>query len=367
MPSRTQRPIDLETHWRVSLERLHADRCRAFRVRLPPPAISITERLPEGVLGRYLAEGERVEMRRSLFEQPEWAVVEGVFLHEMAHQLQRHAPAPRRAGGAHGLSFALACERIGVPHEFRDAFSRLEDIQARFVDQRRMEARDTTLRRLEKLRALIESPGTPAEQETATRLLEALMKGANVEELRRAQPIGRWLLATGKVNATVEKDVCGLICRLAPVTYVTWRRPTVLRVGLERVFEFWGRREHLAYAEYLWDCLWRFVEASSAPAGVNPLTWRRNLVYGIAARLAPIGTDALATSAEERALVVANDAALERAYRGLHPRVGRGRGIAPGALADDAAAELGARAAEFTLRRPVEGSRERARGRLLLR
>jgi len=354
--------LDEKTRWRKLLEDLHASRARSFRLKLPTPAIVIAEAMPAGRLADYDHGRNVIRIDGNLFREHGWPIVEGVFLHEMAHQLQFTLAGGRADAAIHGPDFAAACERVGVPHEFRVPFVSIGEISDRMTAMRRAEGDDPVLRRVEKLQALIANPGTLEEQAAAVRLLEGILRKHNVEALREALPIGRWLVATGKTHGTIERKVASLVSRLAPVRFLYFRAPRLVDGGHECVLEFWGRREHLAYAEYLYGCLRGFLEAHKAPRGVNPLTWKGNLLREIAARLAPLENEALASDSATKALVVAHEKAIEQEWKRFNPRIRTTAAYAPKRLAGHHAHEAKRKAAAFVLRKPVD----KPRGRTLL-
>jgi hypothetical protein len=289
-------------------------------------------------------------------------MVEGVFLHEMAHQLQYAVAGGHAAAHAHGPDFSAACERVGVPHEFRLPFVCIDEVSERMAAMRKAQSDNPVLRRVEKLQALIANPGTKEEQAAAVSLLEGILRKHNVDALREALPIGRWLVATGKTHGTVERKIASLVSRLSPVRFLYFRSPRLTDDGHECVIEFWGRKEHLAYAEYLYGCLGAFLEAQKAPRGVNSLTWRGNLLREIALRLAPLENEALASDSASKALIVTHEQAIEREWKKFNPRIRTTAAYAPKRLAGHLAREAKLKAAGFILRKPVE----KPRGKTLL-
>lgn len=102
--------------WAEQLHREHRRICWQHRVSLSPPLIEIGE--AHGYWGKWWPSRRTIVISARLIRQHPWEVVLNVFRHEMAHQLvtEKDGPAP-----AHGDLFASACERLGVPPEYRAA------------------------------------------------------------------------------------------------------------------------------------------------------------------------------------------------------------------------------------------------------
>jgi len=108
--------------WAEQLLLEHRRICWQHGVSMATPMIEISE--AHGYWGKWWPGRRTIVISTRLVRQHPWEVVLNVFRHEMAHQLvsENHGPAP-----AHGDLFGTACERLGVPPEYRSASGALSD------------------------------------------------------------------------------------------------------------------------------------------------------------------------------------------------------------------------------------------------
>lgn len=175
--------------WAGQLLREHRRICWQHRVELAAPLVEIGE--ARGYWGRWWPERRTIVIAARLVRQHPWEVVLNVFRHEMAHQLvsESHGPAP-----AHGELFARACQRLGVPPEYRSAGGVLPDSHPLpdLLDQAHPRAM------LEKVRKLL-----------------ALSESANEHEALLAMRKARQLLEQHRLPAPGEQfDCCSLVIDL---------------------------------------------------------------------------------------------------------------------------------------------------------
>ncbi|HSH13852.1 MAG TPA: DUF2786 domain-containing protein, partial [Desulfurivibrionaceae bacterium] len=106
-----------------------------------------------GYWGKWWPDRRTIVISARLIRLHPWEVVLNVFRHEMAHQLvsEAHGPAP-----AHGDLFAAACERLGVPTEYRTAAGALPDNRP-LPDPLNQDRPRALLEKVRKLLALSES------------------------------------------------------------------------------------------------------------------------------------------------------------------------------------------------------------------
>ena len=109
-------PVDFLKIWAEQLFREHRRICWQHRVELPPPLIEITSAI--SYWGQWQPSVRTISLAEKLLRGQPWAVVLNVFRHEMAHQLVSSETGSDRP---HGAAFHQACERLGVPQEYRCA------------------------------------------------------------------------------------------------------------------------------------------------------------------------------------------------------------------------------------------------------
>lgn len=121
------------------------------RVNLAAPLVEIGE--GRGYWGKWWPDRRTIVISARLIRLHPWEVVLNVFRHEMAHQLvtESHGKA-----AAHGDLFAAACERLGVPAEYRTAAGALPDSRP-LPDPLNQDRPRALLEKVRKLLALAES------------------------------------------------------------------------------------------------------------------------------------------------------------------------------------------------------------------
>ncbi len=155
--------------WAMQLVREHRRICWQHKVDLPSPLIEISS--ATGYWGQWQPAFRSICLAEQLIRRHPWEVVLNVFRHEMAHQLVSSEKGDEKA---HGVAFHRACERLGVPEEYRCAAGALP-LTSPLPDPL---AHDHTRALLEKVRKLL-----------------ALSESANENEALLAMRKARELLA----------------------------------------------------------------------------------------------------------------------------------------------------------------------------
>jgi hypothetical protein len=109
-------PSDYLKTWAVQLVREHRQICWQHRVDLPSPLIEISS--ATSYWGQWQPTFRTICLAEQLIRRHPWEVVLNVFRHEMAHQLVSTEQGDEQA---HGIAFHRACERLGVPEDYRCA------------------------------------------------------------------------------------------------------------------------------------------------------------------------------------------------------------------------------------------------------
>jgi len=112
----TKMPEDFLKIWAIQLVREHRRICWQHRVDLPSPLIEISS--ATSYWGQWQPAVRTICLAEQLIRRQPWEVVLNVFRHEMAHQLVSTEQGDERA---HGIAFHRACERLGVPEDYRCA------------------------------------------------------------------------------------------------------------------------------------------------------------------------------------------------------------------------------------------------------
>ncbi|NTV12487.1 MAG: DUF2786 domain-containing protein [Desulfobulbaceae bacterium] len=159
------------------------------RVVLTTPLIEIGD--AQGYWGKWWPARKTIVISARLIRQHPWEAVLNVFRHEMAHQLVSERHGQTRA---HGDLFRAACERLGVPPEYRRASGALTE-QEVLPDPT---GRDRPRALLEKVRKLL-----------------ALSESANEHEALLAMRKARELIDQhGLTTADSASEYCTLVINL---------------------------------------------------------------------------------------------------------------------------------------------------------
>jgi len=137
--------------WSEQLLREHQRICWQHQVHLATPLIEIGD--AQGYWGKWWPTRRTIVISARLIRQHPWETVINVFRHEMAHQLVSESPSQT---SAHGSCFLAACERLGVPPEYRRAGGTLVELQT-LPDPTGLDKTKSLLEKVRKLLALSES------------------------------------------------------------------------------------------------------------------------------------------------------------------------------------------------------------------
>ncbi len=137
--------------WAEQLLREHQRICWQHKVVISTPLIEIGD--AQGYWGKWWPSRRTIIISARLIRQHPWEIVLNVFRHEMAHQLvsETHGQAI-----AHGELFRAACEKLGVPAEYRRASGALTEQQP-LPDPTGLDKTRALLEKVRKLLALSES------------------------------------------------------------------------------------------------------------------------------------------------------------------------------------------------------------------
>jgi hypothetical protein len=230
------------------------DICSSYGVYLTPPVFEISDSRER--LGEWQAAARSIKISRYLIEENSWSVVIHVLKHEMAHQYCSEVLQSRDR--PHGENFRLACERLGVPYEYRKARSGLHAaVQSDGFSSLTVIRGRKFLRRLEKLLALSHSGN---EHEAAL----AMQKARELAEKYHCEP----LLVGGRPDFTYlvidrkrkrlsgyQKYICMILGEFYMVRVILSDRYDPLADDTFKTIELLGTRENLAIAEYCFHFL----------------------------------------------------------------------------------------------------------------
>jgi len=269
--------------WALQLLREHGNICFQYRVALKSPAFEITA--SRKTLGAWISATRTIRIAADLIGNYSWDIVLNVLKHEMAHQ---YVDEYLGRGGekAHGPIFKKACEKLGLPPEFRSAGG---DIQAMIRNFARPEpgTRESGVRvRVEKLLSLAQS-ANEHEAMAAMRKANALIRKYNLD-LRESGQQSRYgyhiINQRVKRLDLIKKTIAAILLDHFFVDVVYASLYDAEDLETYKTIELLGTKENLVLARYVYDFLLRKTEhlwqEYKKSAGL-PQRQRRSYVLGV--------------------------------------------------------------------------------------
>jgi hypothetical protein len=330
----------------------HTENAVRFRGALRAPALALDD--ATGRLGAWHAATRSITLARALVLHHPWGTTLEVLKHEMAHQFV-HEILGVRDETAHGPAFTSTCARFGI------------DATARGLPEGDADpARARTVRRIQKLLALAESPHRH-EAEAAMAAAHRLLLQHNLDAFPGAAAYDFRQL--GRPAARVPTSDRLLASLLATHFFVDtiWARAVDPATGASgHVLEVCGTPANLDMAAYVHafvrDTAWRLWKAHRATAGVRGERERARFVAGVV-RGFHERLDASVAAARGEGLVWVGDPGVAAFLRRRHPRM---RTVRVGVPASDTYEHGRAAGRDIVLHRPVATTETPARAPRLL-
>lgn len=217
-------------------------------IRLKLPAIEIVDKR----WGQYVhaSGGEpTIQLSRELLNNFGWGAITHVLRHEVAHYIVDVA---WHMGDldAHGEAFVKACGLLGVDARRCSSAKDLTDEDA--------EQRFAVVSKIKKVMALTSS-SEKGEAENALRKAELLMLKHNIESLDERKPDEYIFRPVGPLMRKMPnyaRDLANLIKEFYFINHIL----CYCGCSKERYFEFFGTKENVDIAEYIYCCLLRQAE-----------------------------------------------------------------------------------------------------------
>jgi hypothetical protein len=283
---------------RLALLQLYRDYEHALRlhkVTLVAAAIELFD--SETLWGQWDPATRTIRLARRLLKSYNWFQVNGILLHEMAHQyVDECHPGGREDGKNHGEVFRAACAKLGVPAEFTKASADLQSHNLDWREQKRDEASEKMLEKVQKLLALAESSNENEALLAMNRVRELYAKH-NLERLQnqRDDDIIHIVVTSGlKRIESYEQQIVGILVGHFFVQVISGALYDAPSGEYHRSFEIIGRRENAVMAEYVFHFLksqTQFLVVAAEKARGRKFThlerksYRLGILRGFAAKL----------------------------------------------------------------------------------
>lgn len=315
-----------------------------FRNRLRPAVITLTDSPTRW--GRWVSATRTIELSRRLVLGHPWPAVEGVLLHEMAHQFCDEVLKVEEA--AHGATFQRVCAERGIDGKAAGPPRAAEGGEPAEIDR--------VLERIRKLLALAGS-SNQHEAEIAMRKAHELMLRHNIETTRARAYEAYEVTHLGdpeKRGNRVEDSVMVLLTEYFFVKVI--RIPVYLpRLGKRGAcFEVTGTRPNLEMAKHVYHFLLATAERlwqanrhdARVTSGRDRLAYQAGVIGGFHEKLRSERQEL-----KETGLVWIGDSQLDAFYHLRHPRITTRRATVRRNSAHEAGREAGR---TIVLHRPIE-------------
>ena len=175
----SENEISLRRVWTAQLYREHKHICWDYRVNLSQPVIEIFD--SKKYLGQWVGEFRTIKISSHLIKKYSWDVVIHILKHEMAHQIVDEI---FQCNEMYGEMYRKACDKIGVPEEFRSASGDFPDSVRRFIGKR---FDSDNAKMLEKVRKLFSLAKSPNENEAFLAMKKAheLIEKHNIQRIEK--------------------------------------------------------------------------------------------------------------------------------------------------------------------------------------
>ncbi len=284
--NRIEKEVWLQRAWLSQLQEEHEDICWNYKINLSMPFMEISNSRTEW--GTWNADFRTLKMSAHLIREQPWDIVVHVLKHEMAHQMVTDL---FHSADGHGGHFQEACERLGVPPEFRGAKG---DLRRPMADFRRREMESEGSRMLEKVRKLLSLAQSENENEAflAMRKANELIEKYNidrVEQERASDCVYAIINHKKKRIENYQRRICGILKGHFFVDVVYAGLFDAADCEVYKTIELLGTSENVAIAEYVYyflmnqmEILWRVhLRGNGKGVSRNKRSYRLGLLRGL--------------------------------------------------------------------------------------
>ena len=284
--NRLENEVRFQRAWLSQLREEHEVICWKYKVKLSRPFMEISNSRTEW--GTWNADFRTLKMSAHLIREQPWDIVVHVLKHEMAHQMVTDL---FHSADGHGEYFQAACERLGVPLEFRGAKG---DLRRPIADFRSQEMESEGSRMLEKVRKLLSLAQSENENESflAMRKANELIEKYNIDRVEQDRTSGCVYAIINHKRKRIEnyqRRICNILKEHFFVDIVYSYLFDAKDCQEYKTIELLGTSENVAIAEYVYyflmhqmEILWK-VHLRTNGDGVsrNKRSYRLGLLRGL--------------------------------------------------------------------------------------
>ncbi len=281
-----EKEIWFQRAWLSKLQEEHEAICWNYKVKLSRPFMELSNSKTEW--GTWNADFRTLKISLHLIREHPWDIVVHVLKHEMAHQMVTDL---FKSADGHGEYFQMACERLGVPSEFRRAKG---DLRRPLADFRSQEMESEGSRMLEKVRKLLSLAQSENENEAFLAMKKAneLIEKYNIDRVEQDKTSGCvYAIINHKRKKTenYQRRICNILKEHFFVDVVYSYLYDAGDCQVYKTIELLGTSENVSIAEYVYyflmnqmEMLWK-VHLRTNGKGVsrNKRSYRLGLLRGL--------------------------------------------------------------------------------------
>lgn len=333
---------------RIQLECLNLIKSRHLTLRAP--LIEITN--SNSYWGQWDSQTRVLKLSNKLLELGEWKWICGVLRHELAHQYSIEVLG---IYDGHGEAFHKACERVGVPYEFRTSAL---DLQTTSLDWRIRDLEKVENPKLIKMQKLLSLANSSNSHEAELAMQKAQSLNAQFfidsQNADKLEYVSLKLKGKCKIISFQDKQILHLLQRhffVFPLISLEFDQQDKRDY---KIMEIWGTPDHVLMAEYVYCFLKNFLNNSHSFQGTEKRSFERGLLDGFINKLDLQVKISTPDSPLSKALILSqSNSKLSKYLKSIHSNLKSSRASA-GSFDQDAYQKGHRVGQRLTLKKPLE-------------
>lgn len=276
--------------WIMQLHREHEKICRQYGVDLAVPIIEISQ--STSCWGSWFTGTSTLAVSKALIEQHSWEVVINVFKHEMAHQVVSEIFG---SNDKHGELFKKACDKLGVPGDFRGASGDLPRTVVDFKNRATASGKEKFISKIEKLLSLAQSTNEH-EAQLAMEKANSFIARYNLEQIHFAQEKTYDFTIINHQKKRIEnyqRKICFILSNYFFVKVILADLYDAKTCCTHKTIEIFGTRENVLIADYVYSflfshlsSLWNQYRKNHTTSGRQKRSYWLGILDGFSRKLA---------------------------------------------------------------------------------
>jgi len=266
----------------------YEDICWRYKLDLVPAGIEISEM--KTYQGYWDAENRTIKISRQLIEKYTWDVTVNILKHEIAHQIVTEV---FKIHDGHGKLYEKACDRIGVPYEFRSAAGDIPKVWKE-IDQKKDPKNIKLLEKVEKLLSLAQSKNEN-EATLAMQKANEIIRKYNLTRDSECNPSEYTYVIINHKKKRIEryqKNICSVLSEFFFVNHVYSYLYDGVKLTTYKTIELIGTRENVMIAEHVYyflvnelEFLWKDYKVITSSTQKNKNSYFLGVLKGFKEKL----------------------------------------------------------------------------------